>query len=196
MNKEKQLEDFNFKFVGNFNVSTLQNIVSKFDSEWKLDTSRQTKSIHHSKTISYHILWYPLMWEPGQQYIPSVICQDEEVLTYVSSIARELEKIYNGKVGRVTLVNLPSRKLVTPHRDRSIYSKVINRVHVPILTNDDVYFSVEDETLNMKVGEAWEVNNAKLHGAYNLGDSARVHLMIDIINNDLIGDKEYIGDSA
>ena len=196
MGTEKQLDEFNFKFVKNFDVSALQDIVSKFDSEWNLDTSRQTKSIHHSKTISYHILWYPLMWEPGQKYVPSVICQDEEIMTHVANITFDLELKYKGKAGRVTLVNLPSRKLVTPHRDRSIYSKIINRIHVPILTNEDVYFSVEDETINMKPGEAWEVNNAKLHGAYNLGDSPRVHLMVDIINNDLIGDKEYIGDSA
>jgi hypothetical protein len=196
MSKEKQLEEFNFKFVGNFDVSAIQNIVSKFDAEWNLDTSRQTKSIHHSRTISYHILWYPLMWEPGQEYVPSVICQDENLFLLIKDIVNELENKYNGKAGRVTLVNLPKHKLVTPHRDRSIYSKVINRVHVPIITNPDVYFSVEDETVNMKPGEAYEVNNAKLHGAYNFGDSDRVHLMIDIINNDLIGEREYIGDSA
>jgi hypothetical protein len=45
----------------------------------------------------------------------------------------------------------------------------------------------------MKLGECWEVNNAKIHGCYNLGKTDRVHLMVDIINNSLFGDEEYTG---
>jgi len=193
MKSEKSLEEFNFKFINNFDVSQIKNFVLQFKKEWDLDTGRQTKSIHHSRTKSYHILWYPLMWVPGQEYLPSFLCESEKLFNMVEPLINKMADHYDGKPGRVTLVNLPSHKLVTPHKDRSIYSKVVNRVHIPILTNDDVYFSVDDETLNMKEGQAWEVNNAKLHGAYNLGDSDRVHLMIDIINNDLIGTDKYSG---
>jgi hypothetical protein len=46
----------------------------------------------------------------------------------------------------------------------------------------------------MKLGECWRVNNKLLHGVYNFGSTNRVHLMVDIIPEELIGDKKYEGD--
>jgi hypothetical protein len=38
----------------------------------------------------------------------------------------------------------------------------------------------------MKVGDCWEVNNNKEHAVKNLGQTDRIHLMIDIMPNQFI----------
>lgn len=189
----KSNEIFNLNLVKKYDVSNLSNMVKLFDSEWLEDESRQHGSKHHWRTKSYHIMWYPIGWLPGDKYVPSFLCKREDVWQEIKKILDDLSYQYKGKPARVTLVNLPAGKLVTPHADEQIYTHVINRFHIPIITNDEVYFSVNDQTVNMEIGECWEVNNAKIHGAYNLGSTDRVHLMIDIINNDLFGDKDYTG---
>jgi hypothetical protein len=187
-------KDFNFELKESYDVSNIINCISGFENEWFEDTGRQDGSIHNWRTISIILQWYPVDWLPGQKYVPTQIYDGEDDLKkYIDIIVKDLENKYNGKSGRVMLVNLPSLKLVTPHRDRAEYTHIINRFHIPIVTNDDVLFSVDSDHVNMKVGECWEVNNAKLHGCYNFGQTPRIHLMVDIIPGNLIGDAEYHG---
>jgi hypothetical protein len=177
-----------------YNVSEIFDIVSKFKSEWLEDTSRQEGTIHHWRTYSYHLTWYPLSWVPGEEYVPSYLCNNKKLWDLIDVIIKDLEIKNDGRVGRATLVNLPANQLVTPHYDKALYTHVIKRFHIPIITNDRTLFSVDDQHVNMKTGECWRVNNKLLHGVYNFGDTDRVHLMIDIIPNELIGDKKYTGD--
>lgn len=192
----KKNDSFDFKYVRDFDVQALVNIISKWDSEWLIDTSRQESSArslgYHSDTFASRLIFYPLQWCPGDKYSPQIVCNNEELWKLVEPIIKHLELIYTGRVGRVTLVKLPPNKMVKPHRDLYLYPNLVHRIHIPILTNEDVFFSIEDKIENLKVGMAWEVNNAKLHGCYNMGNSDRVHLMIDIIPNDLIGTNDLI----
>ena len=58
--------------------------------------------------------------------------------------------------------------------------KVARRIHIPIITNPDCIFIVGDDSINLKEGEIWEVNNdKKKHSVHNNGDEDRVHLLID-----------------
>jgi len=188
------MNDFKFNQEGNYDITQISDLISKFTSEWLEDTGRQDGTIHHWRTVSYHLTWYPIKWVPGQEYVPSFLCNNDELWELVSPIIKDLELKNKGKVGRATLVNLPSMKLVTPHRDKALYTHIIKRFHIPIITNDDTWFSVDDQHVNMKLGECWRVNNKLLHGVYNFGSTDRVHLMVDIIPEELIGDKKYKGD--
>jgi aspartyl/asparaginyl beta-hydroxylase (cupin superfamily) len=58
--------------------------------------------------------------------------------------------------------------------------KKSHRIHVPILTNDEVYFIIGDARCVAEVGKAYEINNRKQHGVENKGDTDRVHLIFDI----------------
>lgn len=189
----KKNSDLKFRYVRDYDLTEVIKIISEYDNEWLEDISRQTGSKHHFRTMSYHIYWYPLQWCPGDEYVPDFICNDMNLWKYLEPIVKDLEMLYDGKVGRATIVNLPAGKLVTPHADDFVYPNVIHRVHIPIITSDGVFFNVDDDTKNLKVGEAWEVNNAKIHGSYNMGDTPRVHFMVDIIPNSLIGTNKVIG---
>ena len=61
-----------------------------------------------------------------------------------------------------------------------------HRIHVPIITNDEVVFSVGGEELNMREGEMWEINNATLHAVENRSEQDRIHLIVDWVPNSTV----------
>ncbi|QHI36273.1 L-proline cis-4-hydroxylase [Kordia antarctica] len=85
----------------------------------------------------------------------------------------------------VRLMNLPAGKIVNTHIDyNGGYEDGIFRVHIPVITNDEVFFILNDERLQMRSGEAWYTNINLPHGVENNGTTHRVHLVIDCIRND------------
>ena len=70
-------------------------------------------------------------------------------MPYTNSILKE-HNVY-----RARLMKLKSRTNYTYHQD---YTK---RFHIPLITNDKIFFTVDNETKNLKVGEMWEINNSK-----------------------------------
>jgi aspartyl/asparaginyl beta-hydroxylase (cupin superfamily) len=88
---------------------------------------------------------------------------------------------------RALLVKLTSGKSIRPHVDVVGFSLVIGRrIHIPIQTNDDCFFTVGDDKRNLKLGELWEINNdKKMHSVENFGDTDRIHLIVDWIEESL-----------
>ena len=68
-----------------------------------------------------------------------------------------------------------------------------HRTHIPIITNENVEFQVGGEPLNLKVGEVWEINNARVHAVYNKSNQKRLHMIIDYYpKNGVINDQSKI----
>jgi hypothetical protein len=77
---------------------------------------------------------------------------------------------------------LPSGARIEPHVDQGRWFRLAHRIHVPLVTNPDVEFRVGTERVNMKVGKAYEIDNAnKIHAVVNNGSRDRVHLVIDLL---------------
>jgi len=58
------------------------------------------------------------------------------------------------------------------------------RVHIPIVTNLQVEFHLDEQLVQMREGEAWYLNFNLFHRVENKGSDARVHLVIDCVVND------------
>lgn len=68
-------------------------------------------------------------------------------------------------------------------------NKQLFRVHVPIVTNPKVLFTVWDQKgvmseKHMGVGEAWYLDTRKPHRAINGGKTDRIHLVMDVESNE------------
>lgn len=80
----------------------------------------------------------------------------------------------------VRLLRLKSGGNIKPHRDyRSGYEDDFFRLHIPILTNSKVNFTLDGQRLNMQPGECWYTNVNYVHSVSNDGATDRVHLVID-----------------
>ena len=80
------------------------------------------------------------------------------------------------------LIKLPAGRSIQPHVDAAPHFKLYHRIHIPNVTNPKCLFTVGDETIHMKRGEMWEIDNdGKRHGVVNHGSEDRVHLLIDVL---------------
>lgn len=85
----------------------------------------------------------------------------------------------------VRLLNLTAGTEIKPHRDYCLgYEDGCFRLHIPIITNPDVVFLLDDKRLIMNEGDCWYINANFTHSVVNNGSTDRIHLVIDGIQND------------
>lgn len=58
------------------------------------------------------------------------------------------------------------------------------RLHIPILTSEDVDFYLNGRTVSMSPGECWYLRLSDPHRVVNRGTSERVHLIVDTVVNE------------
>lgn len=181
---KKENRPFKFNFIGSYDIKNILKYIENFSSEWFIDTSRQDAKYlerrnPHLYTNTYVIQDYDLNWKFGDPFAPEL--KDKNAYDMVSDIIKELEEKFVGKAARVLLIKLNSKSDVSIHTDGGDYLSSVNRCHIPIVTNNLVTYTVDQESLHMKPGECWEINNFKPHSVNNNGDEDRIHLLIDIL---------------
>lgn len=164
-----------FKFLGNYDVSTLIGKLHLLDWEKEKFRSEQRFKSNSVKTA-------PLIWEDTFRYV-NRWPEYEFFSAEVYELQEKMEELFGeGMMYTCVFANLLSGENIPMHIDLGSggFFENTHRVHIPILTNDDVLFRVGEEEKNMKVGEMWEINNSHLpHGVFNYGKTDRIHLMID-----------------
>ncbi len=68
---------------------------------------------------------------------------------------------------------------IPEHADHRPTLEATHRVHVPIETHPEVRFVVEGEPRRLQVGEAYELDNMRLHSVHNASPVRRIHLIVD-----------------
>jgi hypothetical protein len=98
---------------------------------------------------------------------------------------QEIVDSFHCPIYRVRLSKLLAGTAINPHRDQGdtwAIGKV--RLHIPIVTNPDVWFFVDDQRVIMNEGELWYADVSPLHSVHNRGTEDRVHMMLDVGVND------------
>ena len=90
----------------------------------------------------------------------------------------------NGAFPRVMLARMGPGGEIKPHRDANAAAKWPHKIHVPLLTNDQVTFFVDGVGYHLPEGEAAEVNNMGVHAVKNDGDTDRIHLIFEYFDAD------------
>lgn len=170
------MKAFNFKFIGKFDISKIKHKVLNHNLNWDEYQYRQKTFTHHldTKTI-------PLIWKEKENKNFEFWTNYKYFETDIIDINKILKnKFGEGEIDTAILINLPSKKEIEKHIDNGLFFKKRNRIHIPIITNENCFFEVGDEIINMKEGEIWEINNDnKLHSVINNGNFDRIHLLID-----------------
>lgn len=85
-------------------------------------------------------------------------------------------------IGRAMIVNLYPRTSINHHIDPGEYHLKFSRFHVPLVTNSDVLFSTNIDSVkeHMKLGYIYQLNNLGMHGVENNGNNGRIHIIADI----------------
>lgn len=90
----------------------------------------------------------------------------------------------------VRLMKLHAGGVIKEHRDTALcFEEGEARLHIPVVTNTDVSFCLDNEKLHLKEGECWYMNLCLQHSVRNDGPTDRVHLVIDCLVNDWLRDQ-------
>ena len=84
----------------------------------------------------------------------------------------------------IRLLRLEPGSKIKEHTDPISYEDGFFRIHIPIITNEQITFSVNKELVPMKAGECWYANFGLPHSVENNSDAPRVHLVIDCRRNE------------
>jgi hypothetical protein len=169
--------------LGPVDATALRDAILAQDlSAWKEDKSRQEDYEVHYDTESIVLVFVDLeSW-------PDVVISQEAGWGRLSNVALPLmndiiSRLYppGGTVIRAMAAKLLAGKKITPHTDRHKSFHAGHRIHVPITTNPRVRFMIDGQPYQLQVGQAYEINNQKMHSVMNKGSEDRITFIFDYV---------------
>jgi len=198
-------EDYSIEktILRDFDVSPLTEAVSKLDTGFTNHYSNYNKNKSWSAlslrgyTKDPGFITKPVEMSKKWQLEhikEDFVMQDTELRTALPQ-AESLLSMFPGQLHRVRLMGLsPKGGELERHTDQvdpdsGVQNGKVMRFHFPLITNDDVVFTMwgvdgKPKTVHMKVGECWYLDTRKPHQAINNGDTDRVHLVVDVEANE------------
>lgn len=174
----------NFRQLGNYDVSALkQRILDLPDDQWIEHSLRQNAFVAHRFTNTI-----PLLYNKDFRYVnPTRHRMYEAFEEEVGAIIEQTKNYFDqqGYPLRIILARLRPTGVIKPHCDGGDSLLFAHRIHIPVITNDKVFFSVGSERRNLDEGEVWEINNARRHSVENTSYKHRVHLILDWVTPDV-----------
>ena len=171
-----------FLYVGKMPLfeNLLESIMSLTQEKWLDYKKRKTAggaAAENTDTI-------PLMYDLKHRVNSNILHENHERFsTYIEDIIFSARQhIGEVKVQQAMLTRLRTGTVIPRHRDRGPLTAKTHRIHVPVITNTQCIFKVGDESMNLKAGEIWVIDNVnRYHSVENLGNTDRIHLIIDAI---------------
>ena len=103
---------------------------------------------------------------------------------YILEIMQALDSTW----GRSRLMGLRPGARVPQHVDVHYYWRTHLRIHIPVITNPQVAFTCDDQTVHMAPGECWLLDSFFKHEVANRGDKTRIHLVLDTVGSAALWD--------
>jgi hypothetical protein len=110
--------------------------------------------------------------------------RDTELMASCPRIAAALGRL-ECPLRAARLLRLAAGSVIREHRDDDLrFEDGEARLHVPLATNPEVEFYVDDARVIMEPGECWYLDLSLPHRVQNRGGVDRIHLVIDCQVND------------
>lgn len=169
-----------YRIIGEFNIDNILDCLQDApESAWREQDIRQrTYDVHH-QTESIIMLFCDNAWpdvtvsrQAGWDRIAPVCAPVMEAI-----IAQAYAP--GGRVLRAMAAKLLAGGRIAPHIDALPSFRAAHRVHLPLVTNPGVRFTVDGRPCPMVPGQACEINNQRVHSVINRGDTDRISFIFD-----------------
>ena len=157
-----------------------EKVLSISEDNWFKFEKRNESFIEHNSTHS--ICLYSEAEEGDEVYSEKI--KNEEFLKLFGDDLKALNEKYlnkykSGRMSRILLARLDEFSKIPSHNDSGIHLNYCRRTHIPIVTNDDVEFYVNNKQYRFKENMVYEFDNTKKHAVYNNSDHKRIHMIVD-----------------
>jgi quercetin dioxygenase-like cupin family protein len=181
-----------FRKIGDIDISVLAKLVSAIDeAEWGAANYRQRRYEVHRDTQTIGLVFDEDFRHSHPTRLPTLLKFEEPLRPTLELIAdyyegseqgrRLVREFGYGYFVRATLVRLRAGGEIGPHTDNNFSLAHSHRVHVPVISNESVVFTVGKESRVLHPGEVVEINNRRKHSVSNGGATDRVHLILDFV---------------
>lgn len=179
-----------FKQLGELNIRDLKTHILQFTEEdWGRNDIRQKKFETHKDTNTIPLIFDEDFRHEDPTYLPAY----KELEPLLRPIYTLINRHYNKSLKhkrlqkkhgpaypvRTIIARLKPGSVIPAHIDRNHTLTHGHRIHIPIVTDEKVYFGVGDSTQYLKEGEIWEINNRHIHQVENRSEIYRIHIIID-----------------
>jgi hypothetical protein len=108
---------------------------------------------------------------------------DREPLSHLPYVRELIQARIPAAPMRCLLAMLPGGAEIAPHVDRGApYFSQTLRIHVPVVTHEQVWMFCDGRSYRMAAGEIWALNNSTVHAVWNADPArARIHLICDFL---------------
>jgi hypothetical protein len=159
-------------------------ILEQEPEAWAEQALRQQMYEVHQDTESIVMLFCDESWPDGEIHRKAGWdCLADVAMPVIDHI---IEKHYSpgGTLLRAMAAKLKSQGRIKPHRDKLRSFHLGHRIHVPITTNSAVRFTIAGKPYQFEVGNAYELNNQKVHSVMNMGKEDRITFIFDYVPSD------------
>lgn len=164
-------------------------ILGQDDAAWNENVQRQNDYEVHEQTRSIVLLFAEVSDWPALE-VSKQPGWDRLAETAVPLMHQIIRNWYppGGTIIRAMAAKLLAGGRILPHRDSHPSFGAGHRIHVPIITNPRVRFMIDGRPFQFEVGQAYEINNQKVHSVMNKGDMDRINFIFDYVPADVKAD--------
>jgi Aspartyl/Asparaginyl beta-hydroxylase len=146
-------------------------VKQNYDGNWSVIPLRGTAGARHPVMMIYSD--------------PTATAFEDTPMLASCAYFREVLAAFRCPLRAVRLMRLTPGSRIKEHSDLDLGIEYgTARIHIPVVTNDDVEFFLNGSRVVMTAGSAWYLRLSDPHSVYNKGDADRVHLVIDAEVND------------
>ena len=170
----------NFRLLGQVDAAAIRDRAQTLsEADWSANDWRQKRFDAHADTQTVELIFDADFRHedptPSETYFELGF---DSLLEPVTDTIRDYYT-GDGYVVRAILVRLKAQGVIPKHVDTGYSLMNCRRIHMPVISTDQVEFTCGGERQVMNQGELWEINNAREHAVVNKGDESRVHLIVD-----------------
>ena len=188
--------DVDQRCLGPVDIAAIrERVVAQDPAAWTEQALRQQSYEVHKDTESIVMLFCEESWPDGEVYREAGWDRLADVAQPVIDriIATHYES--GGIVIRAMAAKLRAGGRINPHRDKLHSFHISHRIHVPLTTNPAVRFTIAGKPYPFEVGNAYEINNQKVHSVMNLGRDDRITFIFDYVPPDRVTEEMRAGQS-
>lgn len=167
----------NYIFIDNIDLNLLNPLIEKCNQiTWNDGQyNRAEQPLKMGNAIKHH-------------YEHSIYKADTDILKVVEPIIDLLKNMFPTRsVMRFEIAAIPPGAMLDWHKDmengKPSFWHYSNRIHIPIITNDNAFQLWLGQSIHFEVGKIYELDNIKLHSAINNGNEFRTHLIVDMVEH-------------
>ncbi len=161
-----------------------------------LSILNSTEWTEHFVKQNYEGDWsaIPLRSPVGETHPIRMIYSDPSATEFVDTIYlkqcpyfQEILAAFKCEITSVRLMKLSAGSIIKQHSDYDLcYEDGAVRFHIPVVTNAEIEFYLNNERVILNAGECWYLRLSDPHRVNNFTKQDRVHLVVDATVNDWI----------